>query len=60
MIETIAATIFGLGLLFDLLNVSLAGLDGVFFVLLGQCLLALPRAGIGTAGLCTGWRRRRS
>ncbi|MCA2228813.1 hypothetical protein [Nonomuraea aurantiaca] len=60
MIETIAAIIFGLGLLFDLLNVSLAGLDGVFFVLLGLCLLALHRSGIGTAGLCTGWRRRRS
>ncbi|MBT2225016.1 hypothetical protein [Nonomuraea sp. NEAU-A123] len=60
MLAIIAAIIFGLGLLFDLLNVSLAGLDGVFFVLLGLCLLALHQAGIGTASLRTGWRRRRS
>ncbi|MFI6316341.1 hypothetical protein ACIBG8_02420 [Nonomuraea sp. NPDC050556] len=54
MLAIAAAVVFGLGLLLDLLNVSPAGLDGIFFMLLGLCLLALHQAGIGT-----GWRKRR-
>lgn len=60
MLAIIAAIIFGLGFLVDLLNVSLAGLNGIVFLLLGLCLLALHQAGIGTTRVRTGWRKRRN
>jgi cell shape-determining protein MreD len=60
MLAIIAAIVFGLGLLFDLLNVSPAGINATIFILLGLCLLALHQAGIGTASVRSGWRKRRS
>ncbi|GAA2397454.1 hypothetical protein [Nonomuraea africana] len=62
MLAIVAAIVFGLGFLLDLLNTQLAGISGIAFVLLGLCLLALHQAGIGTASLGSykgGWRRTR-
>ncbi|MGC5012958.1 hypothetical protein ACLQ2R_19520 [Streptosporangium sp. DT93] len=64
MLAIAAAIVFGLGLLLDLINVSVPGLSGTSFLLLGLLLLALHQAGIGSAGPRTGgggggWRRRR-
>ncbi|GLW06743.1 hypothetical protein Misp01_18730 [Microtetraspora sp. NBRC 13810] len=60
MLAIIAAIIFGLGLLLDLLGAQLgAGITGTTFLLLGLLLLALHQAGVGTASLRSGgWRTR--
>ncbi|MEU4550237.1 hypothetical protein [Nonomuraea dietziae] len=63
MLAIVAAIIFGLGFLLDLLNTRIAGISGMAFALLGLCLLALHQAGIGTASVSSykggGWRRTR-
>jgi hypothetical protein len=63
MLAIVAAIIFGLGFLLDLLNIGIpGGISGVMVMLLGLCLLALHQAGIGTGssgGLLGGWRRTR-
>ncbi|WP_328814420.1 hypothetical protein [Nonomuraea cypriaca] len=57
-----AAIIFGLGFLLDLVGAAIpGGFSGMTFALLGLALLALHQAGIGTAGVRTGysnWRTR--
>ncbi|MEV4799061.1 hypothetical protein AB0K18_03515 [Nonomuraea sp. NPDC049421] len=62
MLAIIAAIIFGLGFLLDLVGASIpGGFSGMTFVLLGLTLLALHQAGVGTAGIRTGnggWRTR--
>jgi hypothetical protein len=60
MLAIVAAVVFGLGLLFDLVGVELAaGIGGTTFMLLGLLLLALHQAGIGTASFRGGgWRTR--
>lgn len=61
MLAIVAAIIFGLGFLLDLLNVRIgSGISGTTFILLGLTLLALHQAGIGTASVKTngGWRGR--
>ncbi|WP_084963990.1 hypothetical protein [Thermoactinospora rubra] len=61
MLAVVAAIIFGLGFLFDLVNVRIgAGISGTTFMLLGLCLLALHQAGVGTASIrsYSGWRGR--
>ncbi|MET8003388.1 hypothetical protein [Nonomuraea glycinis] len=61
MLAIVAAIIFGLGFLLDLLDTQIAGsISGTTFMLLGLTLLALHQAGIGTAGIKTngGWRGR--
>ncbi|WP_219462980.1 hypothetical protein [Nonomuraea rhizosphaerae] len=61
MLAIVAAIIFGLGFLLDLLNVGLGGgISGTTFMLLGLTLLALHQAGIGTASVKSygGWRGR--
>ncbi|MBT2232887.1 hypothetical protein [Nonomuraea sp. NEAU-A123] len=61
MLAIVAAIIFGLGFLLDLLNVSIgSGISGTTFMLLGLTLLALHQAGIGTATIKSngGWRGR--
>jgi hypothetical protein len=61
MLAIVAAIIFGLGFLLDLLNVSIgSGISGTTFMLLGLCLLALHQAGVGTASFKSygGWRNR--
>ncbi|WP_336217162.1 hypothetical protein [Nonomuraea sp. LPB2021202275-12-8] len=57
MLAIVAAIVFAIGLLLDLLNAAIAGIGGTAFILLGLCLLALHQAGIGTSG--TRWRRKR-
>lgn len=58
MLAIVAAIIFGLGFLLDLLNTKLSGgITGTTFMLLGLTLLALHSAGIGTASVKT-WRGR--
>ncbi|TDC00931.1 hypothetical protein E1267_33245 [Nonomuraea longispora] len=52
MLAIVAAIVFGLGLLLDLLGVDiLGGVSAMTFVLLGLTLLALHQAGIGTASV---------
>ncbi len=61
MLAIVAAIIFGLGFLLDLLDTQIAGgISGTTFILLGLTLLALHQAGVGTAGFKTagGWRGR--
>ncbi|MEU8249110.1 hypothetical protein [Nonomuraea sp. NPDC048916] len=61
MLAIVAAIIFGLGFLLDLLNTQIAGgISGTTFMLLGLTLLALHQAGIGTASIrsYSGWRGR--
>ncbi|MCA2222517.1 MULTISPECIES: hypothetical protein [Nonomuraea] len=61
MLAIVAAIIFGLGFLLDLLNVRIgSGISGTTFILLGLTLLALHQAGIGTASVKSygGWRGR--
>ncbi|MFG6197960.1 hypothetical protein [Nonomuraea sp. JJY05] len=62
MLAVVAAIIFGLGFLLDLVGARIpGGLSGMTFVLLGLTLLALHQAGVGTAGIRTGysnWRGR--
>ncbi|MFI7148406.1 hypothetical protein ACIBO2_26130 [Nonomuraea sp. NPDC050022] len=61
MLAIVAAIIFGLGFLLDLLNVRIgSGISGTTFMLLGLTLLALHQAGIGTASVKSygGWRGR--
>ncbi|GGP08381.1 hypothetical protein LDL08_22445 [Nonomuraea glycinis] len=61
MLAIVAAIIFGLGFLLDLLDTQIAGsISGTTFMLLGLTLLALHQAGIGTASIKTngGWRGR--
>jgi hypothetical protein len=61
MLAIVAAIIFGLGFLLDLLNVSIgSGISGTTFMLLGLTLLALHQAGIGTASAKSygNWRGR--
>ncbi|MEV0820589.1 hypothetical protein [Nonomuraea rubra] len=62
MLAVIAAIIFGLGFLLDLVGATIpGGFSGMTFVLLGLTLLALHQAGVGTAGIRTGysnWRGR--
>ncbi|MGP3959545.1 hypothetical protein ACTWPT_26400 [Nonomuraea sp. 3N208] len=57
MLAIVAAIVFAIGLLLDLLNTAIADIGGTTFILLGLCLLALHQGGIGTAG--TRWRRKR-
>jgi hypothetical protein len=59
VLAIVAAIVFALGLLLDLINVAVPAIGGTAFVLLGLCLLALHQAGIGTAGPRTRWRRKR-
>lgn len=62
MLAVVAAIIFGLGFLLDLLNTRIpGGISGTTFMLLGLTLLALHQAGVGTAGIRGGsgnWRGR--
>jgi hypothetical protein len=60
MLAIVAAIIFGLGFLLDLLGASIPGMSGTTFMLLGLTLLALHQAGIGTASVKSygGWRGR--
>ncbi|MEO3884721.1 hypothetical protein [Nonomuraea sp. B5E05] len=61
MLAIVAAIVFGLGLLLDLLGVNIpGGVSGMTFVLLGLTLLALHQAGIGTASVRSSgsWRGR--
>ncbi|MFI6598456.1 hypothetical protein ACIBHX_19535 [Nonomuraea sp. NPDC050536] len=60
MLAVVAAIIFGLGFLLDLVNVRIpGGISGMTLVLLGLTLLALHQAGIGTASFRgSGWRGR--
>ncbi|MGN9780378.1 hypothetical protein ACTMTF_03050 [Nonomuraea sp. ZG12] len=61
MLAIVAAIIFGLGFLLDLLDTQIpGGISGTTFILLGLTLLALHQAGIGTASFKTsgGWRGR--
>ncbi|MEU5865897.1 hypothetical protein ABZ815_32330 [Nonomuraea sp. NPDC047529] len=62
MLAVVAAIIFGLGFLLDLVGVRIpGGISGMTFVLLGLALLALHQAGIGTASVRSGsgnWRGR--
>ncbi|MEV4395385.1 hypothetical protein [Nonomuraea sp. NPDC049607] len=62
MLAVVAAIIFGLGFLLDLVGVRIpGGISGMTFVLLGLTLLALHQAGIGTASVRSGsgnWRGR--
>ncbi|MFC5832088.1 hypothetical protein [Nonomuraea insulae] len=64
MLAIIAAIIFGLGFLLDLVGATIpGGFSGMTFVLLGLTLLALHQAGVGTAGIRTGysnWRGGRA
>ncbi|MDF2711442.1 MAG: hypothetical protein K0R62_7094 [Nonomuraea muscovyensis] len=61
MLAIVAAIIFGLGFLLDLLGARIApGISGTTFMLLGLTLLALHQGGVGTAGVRGGgsWRTR--
>ncbi|WP_433442317.1 hypothetical protein [Nonomuraea sp. CA-141351] len=62
MLAVVAAIIFGLGFLLDLVGVRIpGGFSGMTFALLGLTLLALHQAGIGTASIRSGygnWRGR--
>lgn len=61
MLAIVAAIVFGLGFLLDLLGARIAaGISGTTFMLLGLTLLALHQAGVGTAGFrgYSGWRGR--
>ncbi len=61
MLAIVAAIIFGLGFLLDLLDTQIAGsISGTTFMLLGLTLLALHQAGVGTASSKAngGWRGR--
>ncbi|NUR88471.1 MAG: hypothetical protein HOY71_30650 [Nonomuraea sp.] len=59
MLAVVAAIVFGLGFLLDLVNVKVpGGIGGTTFMLLGLCLLALHQAGVGTAGMRGSWRTR--
>ncbi|GAA3207045.1 hypothetical protein [Nonomuraea helvata] len=62
MLAVVAAIIFGLGFLLDLVNVRIpGGFSGMTFALLGLTLLALHQAGVGTASIRSGygnWRGR--
>jgi hypothetical protein len=62
MLAVVAAIIFGLGFLLDLVGARIpGGFSGMTFALLGLTLLALHQAGIGTASIRTGysnWRGR--
>ncbi|MCG5212583.1 hypothetical protein [Streptosporangium sp. KLBMP 9127] len=50
MLAIIAAIVFGLGLLFDLVDIQVGdGISGMTFMLIGLLLLALHQAGIGTS-----------
>ncbi|NUP24647.1 MAG: hypothetical protein HOZ81_53070 [Streptomyces sp.] len=62
MLAIVAAIIFGLGFLLDLIGTRIpGGISGMTFMLLGLTLLALHQAGVGTASIRTGsgnWRGR--
>ncbi|MEV1172112.1 hypothetical protein [Nonomuraea sp. NPDC049784] len=62
MLAVVAAIIFGLGFLLDLVGVRIpGGFSGMTFALLGLTLLALHQAGVGTASIRSGygnWRGR--
>ncbi|WP_336205012.1 hypothetical protein [Nonomuraea sp. LPB2021202275-12-8] len=62
MLAIVAAIVFGLGFLLDLLDTQIAGsISGTTFMLLGLTLLALHQAGIGTASVKSyrgNWRGR--
>ncbi|SDJ84366.1 hypothetical protein [Nonomuraea jiangxiensis] len=61
MLAIVAAIVFGLGFLLDLVGVRIGGFSGMTFALLGLTLLALHQAGIGTASIRSGtsnWRGR--
>ncbi|MFI6318717.1 hypothetical protein ACIBG8_14405 [Nonomuraea sp. NPDC050556] len=62
MLAIVAAIIFGIGFLLDLLNTRIGGgISGTTFMLLGLTLLALHQAGIGTASVGSmrgNWRGR--
>jgi hypothetical protein len=62
MLAIVAAIIFGLGFLLDLVGARIpGGFSGMTFALLGLAVLALHQAGIGTASIRTGnsnWRGR--
>jgi hypothetical protein len=63
MLAVVAAIIFGLGFLLDLIGVQIPGFTGMTFALLGLTLLALHQAGVGTASIRTGysnWRGGRA
>ncbi|MEU4323683.1 hypothetical protein [Nonomuraea dietziae] len=63
MLAIVAAIIFGLGFLLELLAFEIpGGISGVTFMLLGLCLLALHQAGVGAhsdGGLLGGRRGTR-
>jgi hypothetical protein len=57
MLAIVAAIVFGLAFLIELLDVSI-GISIIALVALGLCLLALHQAGVGNAGWRTSWRGR--
>ncbi|GAA1582709.1 hypothetical protein GCM10009678_76800 [Actinomadura kijaniata] len=57
MLAIIAAVVFAIALLFDLVDVSTDAFNFQTLVTLGLLLLALHLAGIGTSGRGS-WRRR--
>lgn len=62
MLAIVAAILFGLALLLDLLNINIGGTIEIFtIVVAGLLFLALHQAGFGTAwrGRTSGWYRRR-
>ncbi|MDH2428464.1 hypothetical protein [Sphaerisporangium sp. TRM90804] len=58
MLAIVAAIIFGIAFLLDLLNASI-GISITALVALGLCLLALHQAGVGTASMSS-FRGRRN
>jgi hypothetical protein len=55
----IAAVLFGLALLFQLLNVSLGFITAQLLITAGLLCVALHLAGVGTAVRVRGYTRRR-
>lgn len=59
MMAVVAAVIFGLALLFDLIDFSSDAFNTLTLVTLGLLFLALHLAGVGTAVRTGGWSRSR-
>ncbi|GAA3806084.1 hypothetical protein GCM10022226_27730 [Sphaerisporangium flaviroseum] len=56
MLAIVAAIVFGIAFLFDLIGTSI-GISTTALVALGLCLLALHQGGIGTSSVSGGnWR----
>ncbi len=59
MTAIIAAVLFGLALLFQLLNISLSVITATVLITAGLLCLALHLAGVGTGVRVRGYTRRR-